>query len=109
MQLLVVILRDEEILDDVLSILVEMELPDSVVIDSRSGLEVLERDLPIFAGLRTLVPGGIEFHRTVLAVIESDPLATRILEAISTMEAPDGDRSRQSVAFLVPIGHVHRF
>lgn len=109
MQLLVVILRDEEILDDVLSTLVEMELPDSVVIDSRSGLEVLERDLPIFAGLRTLVPGGIEFHRTVLAVIDSEPLATRILDAISAIPGPGNGTSRHSVAFLVPIAHLHRF
>ncbi len=52
--------------------LVEQELPDSVVVESRTGLELLERDLPIFAGLRSLIPGGIDFSRLVLCVV-SDP------------------------------------
>ena len=107
MQLLVVILRDEEILDDVLSTLVELDLRDSVVIDSRSGLEVLERDLPIFAGLRSLVPGGIEFHRTVLALIDSKPLAEATLDAIQTLD--DHTASRHSVAFLVSVDRICRF
>ena len=66
MRLLVVVLHIEELLDEVLSLLVEFEVPDTVVLESRSGLELLERDLPIFAGLRSLIPSGIDFSSLVL-------------------------------------------
>ena len=52
MYLLLVVIHREELLDEVLSVLVEMELPDTMVLESRTGLELLERDLPIFAGFR---------------------------------------------------------
>ena len=58
MRLLVAVLHREDLLDDVLSALVELEEPDAVVVESRNGLELLERDLPIFAGLRSLIPSG---------------------------------------------------
>jgi len=67
--LLLVLVNDEEALDEVLTILVEHGLLDTVVLEARSGLELLERDLPIFAGLRSLVPGGIDFCRLVLAPV----------------------------------------
>ncbi len=82
MRLLVVILHREELLDDVLSLLVELELPDAVVVDSRSGLELLERDLPIFAGLRSLIPAGIDFCRLVLCLVENDAIGSEALAAV---------------------------
>ena len=65
MQLLVAVLHREDLLDDVLSALVELEEPESVVVESRNGLELLERDLPIFAGLRSLIPSGLDFSSIV--------------------------------------------
>lgn len=53
MRLLVAVLHREDLLDDVLSALVELEEPDAVVVESRSGLELLERDLPVVEGLRS--------------------------------------------------------
>lgn len=82
MRLLVVILHREELLDDVLSLLVEFELPDAVVVDSRSGLELLERDLPIFAGLRSLIPAGIDFCRLVVCLVEDDAVGGEALTAV---------------------------
>jgi len=70
--LLLVVVNDEEALDEVLTVLVEHGLLDTVVLEARSGLELLERDLPIFAGLRALVPGGIDFCRLVLAPVPHD-------------------------------------
>ena len=109
MQLLLVILHREELLDEVLSILIEMELPDAVVVESRSGLELLERDLPIFAGLRSLVPSGIDFSSLVLCCIEDDDLADEVLAA--TGEIIDGgrDESRTNTAVLLPVTGIKHF
>jgi nitrogen regulatory protein P-II 1 len=109
-QLLVVVLHREELLDDVLSALVELELPDAVVIESRTSLELLERDLPIFAGIRSLIPGGIDFSRVVLCLVEDDDLAGAALGAIRELgdcEAPTGEPV--NTAMLVPVTGMEHF
>ncbi len=107
MQLLIVILHHEEVLDDILAQLVELELPDAVVIDSRSGLELLERDLPLFAGLRALVPGGIDFCRTVLCLVDDD-LAHSALAAVAGLGLPPAEGEPLNTAMLLPVvGYRH--
>jgi hypothetical protein len=109
-QLLVVVLHSEELLDEVLSTLVEAECPDAVVVESRSGLELLERDLPIFAGLRSLVPSGIDFSSLVLCVIEDQELVSDALEAISALGAErDHGGGAANTAFVVPVAEVRHF
>ncbi len=110
MQLLLTILHREELLDEVLSTLVELEAPDAVVVESRSGLELLERDLPIFAGLRSLVPSGIDFSSLVVCVIEDDELAAEVLTAVGAL----GDGSHlegepSNTVLLVPVATVRHF
>ena len=111
MQLLVVTLHQEELLDELLSTLVEFELPDTVVVESRSGLELLERDLPIFAGLRSLVPGGIDFCRLVLCAVEDEATAREVLAAISEVgrdrRAALGEPT--NTALLVPVDEIVTF
>lgn len=110
MQLLVVLLHSEELLDEVLSLLVEHELPDAVVVESRTGLELLERDLPIFAGLRSLIPGGIDFSRLVLCLLEQPEQGPGVLRTLKTL----GDRTKAvdeptNTAFLVPVEGIQLF
>lgn len=110
MVLLGVVLHREELLDDVLSILVESELADAVVVESRSGLELLERDLPIFAGLRSIIPGGLDFCRLVLCIVEEEAHGQEALALIRRMERgekPPGEPL--NTAFLVPLVGVEHF
>jgi hypothetical protein len=109
-QLLVAILHREEVLDEILAVLVEHELPDSVVIESRTGLELLERDLPIFAGLRSLIPGGIDFSRLVLCVIGERDQAREVLASIrdlGSVGVPAGEPP--NTVFLVPLSDIEYF
>jgi hypothetical protein len=109
-QLLAVILHSEELLDDVLSTLVEMGAPDAVVVESRSGLELLERDLPIFAGLRALVPSGIDFSSLVLCVLEDEGTAREILGTLRALEsAAHGFDAPRNTAVLLPVTKVESF
>ena len=110
MELLLVVLHREELLDDVLSSLVELELPDAIVLESRTSLELLERDLPIFAGIRSLIPGGIDFSRLVLCLVEQPGLGVRALAAIRDLgeeEAAAGEP--RNTALLVPVTDVTHF
>ena len=110
MQLLVVVLHLEELLADVLSTLVELEHPNAVVVEIHTGLELLERDLPIFAGLRSMIPGGIDFSRLVLCLIEDDGAAPEVLGAVGRLgdglAAPGEPRN---TAFLLPVTGLEHF
>jgi len=104
--LLIVILHHEEALDDVLSTLVELELPDSIVIDAATGLGLLEHDLPVFAGVRALIPGGLDFCRAVLCLIEGDEEARQVLAALPASPAGALPGEPRSTAIVLPISGV---
>jgi hypothetical protein len=108
--LLGVVVHQEELLDEVLSALVEAELPDSVVVESRTGLELLERDLPIFAGLRAMIPGGLDFSRLVLCVVEDEARGQEAMVVIRSLGNPEpaGAEPRNTV-FLVPLTAIEHF
>ncbi|MGD9252418.1 MAG: hypothetical protein PVG92_00625 [Holophagae bacterium] len=111
MRLLLVIVHREDVLDEVLSALVEAEAPDSVVVDSRSGLELLERDLPIFAGLRSLVPAGLDFSAVVLCAFEDEGEARQAMEVVARIE-PMGKRQGgelPNTVVLVPVAGMQVF
>jgi hypothetical protein len=109
-RLLVAVLHREDLLDEVLSALVELEEPDAVVVESRNGLELLERDLPIFAGLRSLIPTGIDFSSLVMCLIEDDHRAQEALAAILALArlVKDVDGPRNTV-MLIPVSDVEHF
>ena len=106
MQLLAVILHHEEVLDDVLATLVEYELPDSVVVESRTGLELLEHDLPVFAGVRSLIPGGLDFCRLVLCLIEDTALAQEVMADLPAAPGGAAPGEPKTVAILIPVSAV---
>jgi hypothetical protein len=109
-QLFLAIVHREDLLDEVLSTLVELEAPDAVVVESRSGLELLERDLPIFAGLRSLIPSGIDFSSLVVCVVEDDLLAAEIMSAIGALDTgPHDEGEPRNIAMLLPVSTIRDF
>ena len=109
MRLLVCVLHREDLLDEVLSALVELEEPDAVVVESRSGLELLERDLPIFAGLRSLIPSGIDFSSLVICLIEDEQRAQEALAAVRDLGGPQDVAGPRNTVILIPVSDVEHF
>ena len=110
MRLLLAVLHREDLLDDVLSTLVELEEPDAVVVESRNGLELLERDLPIFAGLRSLIPSGLDFSSLVVCLIEDDQRAEVALREIRNLaKASSAVSSPRNSVLLIPVSDVEHF
>lgn len=110
MQLFLAIVHREDLLDEVLSALVEREASDAVVVESRSGLELLERDLPIFAGLRSLIPSGIDFSSLVVCMVEDDLLAEEIMSAIAALDTgPRDEGEARNTAMLLPVSTIRDF
>jgi len=109
-ELLVAVLHREDLLDEVLSALVELEEPDAVVVESRSGLELLERDLPIFAGLRSLIPSGIDFSSLVVCLIEDPSRAQEALATIRNLaKLTHGSEELRNTVMLIPVSDVEHF
>ncbi|NOZ79811.1 MAG: hypothetical protein GXP48_11665 [Acidobacteria bacterium] len=103
MQLLIIILHHEEVLDDVLSTLVEYGYQDSIVLESQTALGLLERDLPIFAGVRALVPGGLDFCRTVLCGVEDDAAVDEVIGGLAGLNIPNVAGEPATTVFVIPV------
>lgn len=103
MVLLMIILTREEILEDLLEAFLEIGITGGTVIDAHGMGEILSRDVPIFAGLRSLFPGGESNHHLLISVTERDKAA----EAISQLKklCPI-EESGSGIAFTLPIEEV---
>ena len=78
MQLLLIILYQEDLLDELLSALVEIEITGAVVLDGTNVERILSDDVPIFAGLFQTI-GGTGHSRIILAPIQD----RRLLDSLA--------------------------
>lgn len=93
MQLLLIILYRSDLLDEVLSALVELEILHAVVLDGTSMERVLAEDIPIFAGLWQSLGDGGASARIIWAPIGqldvSDKLVPYLRELGADFTDPD--------------------
>jgi nitrogen regulatory protein PII len=104
MRLLVVVVHDPEKLDEILSGFLEIGITGATVLQSEGMGSVLSQDVPIFAGLQTLVSGSTPQNRLILSVVERDKVqpAIEILKDVSgNLEDP-----ATGIAFSVPVDDV---
>lgn len=84
MYLLMIVLNREELLDDVLSALVELGVIDATVVDSESMRGVLAYEVPIFAGLR--IGGSRSYSKTIFALVEDRDIGTEIVQLLKDID-----------------------
>jgi hypothetical protein len=101
MHLLLIVLYREDLLDEVLSALVEMEITGAAVLDGASMERVLSEDVPIFAGLwQTTGAGG--HTKAIAAALPDrellDPLIVHFEEIDIDFTEPGIGR-----LFLIPV------
>jgi hypothetical protein len=105
MHLLIIILHREDLLDEVLSGLVEMEITGAAVLDGTSEEHVLSEDVPIFAGLFQTT-GGAGQTRTILASVPDrailPPLVAHLEEVGVDLRDPEVGR-----LFALPVDFYH--
>lgn len=99
MHLLVIILYREDLLDEVLSALVELEITGAPVIEGTSMEQVLSEDVPIFAGLWQST-GGHGHTKTILAPI-TDPGLLDSLKGLLEESGVDFRKPDVGRAFLL--------
>lgn len=105
MQLLIAVINQEDRLDDILSGFLELGITGATVIDSEGMGHVLSHDIPIFAGLQTLISRARPQNQTLFSVIDSD---AKVDGAIALLQEICGDLSDPAtgIVFTVPVSRV---
>ena len=104
MRLLVAVINDPEKLDETLSGFLELGITGATVLNSEGMGRVLSHDIPIFAGLQTLIAGTRPQNRLILSVIPQERVASAIellQEVCGNLDAPS-----TGIAFTVPVDTV---
>jgi len=102
--LLILIVLDPERLEDILEAFLELEITGATVLGARGMGQILAEEVPIFAGLRNLFPGGQNEHSLVLSVTEEGKAA----KALSLIPEICGsmDSGGTGIAFTVPVSRA---
>jgi nitrogen regulatory protein P-II 1 len=104
MHLLIAILNATDKLDVILAGFVELGVRGATVIHSEGMGRVLSHDIPIFAGLQTLINRSGPESRTILTVITADlidPVISLIQESCGDLEKP-----ATGIIFTLPVDRV---
>jgi len=105
MQLLIAVINQEERLDDILAGFLELGITGATVIRSEGMGRMLAQEIPIFAGLQSLLSGGRPQNATVFSVIDDD---AKVDGAIALLQQLCGDLNDPAtgIAFTLPVSRV---
>lgn len=104
MHLLITVVNDPEKVDEILSGYLEIGITGATIINSEGMGRVLSHDIPIFAGLQTLISRSRPQNRTIFSVIEDkmvDPALSLLQEVCGDLAAP-----ATGIAFTLPLTRV---
>ena len=104
-QLLIAVINQEEKLDEILSGFLELGITGATIINSEGMGRVLSHDIPIFAGLQTLISRSRPQNQTIFSVIEDDE---KVGGALALLQEICGDLNSPAtgIAFTIPITRV---
>lgn len=105
MQLLIAVINDKERLDDILSGFLELGITGATIIDSEGMGHVLSHDIPIFAGLQTLISRSRPQNTTIFSVIDSDEKADGAIDLLRDI-CGDLEDPATGIVFTLPVNRV---
>jgi len=91
-------------LEDILEAFLELGITGATVLDARGMGQILSQDVPIFAGLRNLFPGGQGEHSFVMSVAEESK-AEAFLDRMPQICGCLQERGT-GIAFTLPVTRV---
>ena len=104
MHLLVAVVNQPEKLDEILSGFVELGVRGATVINSEGMGRVLSHDIPIFAGLQTLIDRSRPQNRTIFTVL-SDDLVEEVIVLFQDI-CGDLEDPATGILFTLPLDRV---
>lgn len=105
MQLLIAVINQEERLDDILAGFLDLGITGATVIRSEGMGKMLSQDIPIFAGLQSLLSAARPQNATLFSVIGDD---AKVDGAIALLQRICGnlDDPATGIAFTLPVNRV---
>ena len=105
MELLIAVINDVDRIDEVLAGFLEIGITGATVLDSEGMGRVLSHDIPIFAGLQTLISRSRPQNRTLFSVINEPE---KVDQAIALLQDVCGrfDDPATGIAFTIPVHRV---
>ena len=103
-RLLVAVINDPEKVDQILSGFVELGITGATVLQSEGMGSVLSHDIPIFAGLQTLISGSKPQNRMIFSVVpleRVDSVIALMQEIMGNLAAP-----ATGIVFTLPVDRV---
>ncbi len=91
----------EDFLDEVLETFLELDIRGATVLDSVGMGRILAYEIPIFAGLRSIIPGNRPYNKTIFTIIDEK----KLVPLVAAVEQICGDFSESGtgVIFTVPV------
>lgn len=104
MQLLITVINEPDKVDEVLSGFLELGITGATIIGSEGMGRLLSHDIPIFAGLQTLISGSRPKNRTIFSVIQTE----KVEPALALLQEVCGDLANPAtgIAFTLPVDRV---
>lgn len=104
MHLLIAVVNDPEKVDEILSGYLEIGVTGATILNSEGMGRVLSHDIPIFAGLQTLISRSRPQNRTIFSVVET----SKVPAALELLQEVCGDLTAPAtgIAFTVPLDRV---
>lgn len=103
-RLLVAVINDPEKVDEILSGFVELGITGATIVSSEGMGRLLSHDVPIFAGLQTLISGSRPQNRTIFSVVpldRVDPAVELFQEVCGNLRSP-----ATGIVFTLPVDRV---
>ena len=104
MQLLIAVVNEPDKVDEILSGFLEIGITGATVIGSEGMGRLLTHDIPIFAGLQSLIAGSRPPNRTIFSVVADDkvePAFDLLQDVCGNLAAP-----ATGIAFALPVNKV---
>jgi nitrogen regulatory protein P-II 1 len=105
LELLIAVINDVDLMDEVLAGFLEIGITGATVLDSEGMGRVLSHDIPIFAGLQTLISRSRPQNQTLFSVI-SEP--AKVDQAIALLQDVCGrfEDPATGIAITLPVNRV---
>ena len=105
MELLVCVVNRDEKLEEILSGFLELGVTGATVIHSEGMGRVLSQEVPVFAGLQTLMSRSRPQNTTILSVIDSPEVMDNAMKMVQEV-CGDFDKPSTGIIFTGPLSRV---
>ncbi|MFW6334196.1 MAG: P-II family nitrogen regulator [Desulfosalsimonas sp.] len=102
MHLLAAVIRNEDLLDEVITAWLDMGITGATVVETTGALQLISQHIPIFAGLRSLTSGGSRHSKTVFTVIEDSELLDSAVNYLEEL-CRDKGGTGTGIYFVCPV------